>query len=186
LSVIAFPFENDPVSLISLEEAPTKTLKLPAGITQACCTTSQIATSRFLKVIWKFALCPLLISFLLNPRRIFGGSPALAGNPRYTCGTSAPSNGPLLYTLKETVRAVSKRTGFPPIPPVGVTAGPVNEAVEFPETVALPEVVALPEMEAEKLPLSVPLKESDPLPETEEAETEPVIDADPDAEETDE
>ena len=93
-----------------------------------------------------------------------------------------------MCTLKETVRAVSKRTGLPPIPPVDVTAGPVNEAVEFPETVAFPDTVALPEMEAEELPLSVPLREIDrPLPETEEAVTEPVIDGDPEADpETDE
>jgi len=170
--VIAFPFENDPVSLISLEEAPTKTVKIPEGMTQACCTTSQIATSRFRKVTWKLALCPLLIGFLLNPLRTLGGSRALAGNPRYTCETSLPSNGPLLCTLNETVRAVSKRTGFPPIPPVGVTAGPVNEAVVFPESVALAEIAA------EELSLT------DTLPETKEAVTELVMDGEPDEEET--
>jgi len=175
--VIAFPFENDPVSLISLEEAPTKTLKLPAGMTQACCTTSQMATSRFLNVIWKFSLCPLLISFLLNPRRIFGGSPALSGNPMYTCGTS-PSNGPLLCTLKETVRAVSKRIGFPPIPPVGVTVGPAKEAVAFPDDVALPDMVA------DELPFSVLLDDRDPLPDIEEPDTVPVRDGAPDTEDT--
>ena len=77
---------------------------------------------------------------------------------------------------------MSKRTGLPPIPPVGVTAGPVNDAVALPDAVELPDSVALLEMEAEELPLT----DSDALPEMEEADAEPVIDTELDAEETDE
>jgi len=105
--VIELVLVNDSVSRISLELAPTKIWKSPAGMTHFCSTTSHTLKSLFLSVILNEALDPLSMEAFEKPRRTLGGSPTLAGKPRYTWATSAPSTPPVFFTLKETESASS-------------------------------------------------------------------------------
>lgn len=101
-----------PVNLTSLELLPTYTLNSPLGTTHFA--PSQTLRSLLLNLNVAVLLAPTARLILLNPRSCFGGAFALAGYPRYNCGTSAPATPPELVIFAVTVDTVSKRSAGPP------------------------------------------------------------------------
>src|SRR5271155_446016 len=90
LEGIAEPMENDPVKRISRDEAPTITWNVPGVTIQPRAVASQFARSSQSRLKVTCCVCSGESVIFWNPLSSFGGSPAAAGKPRYSCGTSAP------------------------------------------------------------------------------------------------
>ncbi len=79
----------------SRDEAPTAATKVPAGTAQLCAFTSQIDTSRATTLNCTSAVAPgCSTAVFWNPLSCQTGSPADAGNCRYSWATSAPGTLP--------------------------------------------------------------------------------------------
>lgn len=95
--------------LMSQELAPTITSNSPVDTTNLCERTSHMLISRGISVSVTSSDAPgARFAVLLNPFSCFGGSPASAGNRKYSCGVSLPATEPAFVT--ENVTATDPRS----------------------------------------------------------------------------
>ena len=91
---------NVPASRTSRLLLPTCTPNSPLATSHACELTLQVDRSRGVRRMSTVADAPGASSTFLKPFNWRGGSPALGGNSRYSCATSAPWTVPLLVKVK--------------------------------------------------------------------------------------
>ena len=91
---------------MSLDEAPTYTVRLPAAVSQRLLAVAQYCKRRNYTCCVSALLCPAGILTRSNCASAFTANcaqpGAFFGAPRYTCATSSPAALPVFFTLKLT------------------------------------------------------------------------------------
>src|ERR1017187_6866208 len=91
---------------MSLDEAPTYTVRLPAAVSQRLLAVAQYCKRRNSTCCVSALLCPAGILTRSNCASAFTANcappGAFFGAPRYTCATSSPAALPVFFTLKLT------------------------------------------------------------------------------------